>query len=291
MTLKTSLYEHQRAAVDKLLPLKIGALYMEMGTGKTRTALELIARRHAAGRIDRVLWLCPCSTLEDIRMNISYHADGAEPLIHMCGLESISQSPRIYGELMACVEGHRTMLVIDESDLVKNHLALRTKRIEQIRSKCAYRLILNGTPTTKSEVDLFAQWYLLDPRVLGYNSFYSFAANHIEYDEYGKPQRCLNINYLTTKIAPYSFQIKKDECFELPDITREYSSFSLTENQAIHYEGVRDRLLEKVDEFDETTIYRLLTALQLVCSGRFVYGTHRIRSEPFLPTRRTIREF
>ena len=42
MVLKTQLYPHQRAAVDKLIKIRIGALYMEMGTGKTRTTLEFI---------------------------------------------------------------------------------------------------------------------------------------------------------------------------------------------------------------------------------------------------------
>jgi SNF2 family DNA or RNA helicase len=173
------------------------------------------------------------------------------------------------------------MLVIDESDLVKNFYAMRTKRMERIAEKCIYRVILNGTPTTKSETDLFAQWYLLDKRVLGYNSFYSFAANHIEYDKYGKPRRCLNVDYLTAKIAPYSYQIKKDECFDLPKIVYERSPFHLTHEQSAHYEDVMNDLLDMVDEFDETTIYRLFTGLQLVCSGRLVYKTKKIKSRPF----------
>lgn len=43
--LKTGLFPHQARAVEKLLPIKVGALYMEMGTGKTRTTLEMIKRR------------------------------------------------------------------------------------------------------------------------------------------------------------------------------------------------------------------------------------------------------
>ena len=40
--LTTTAYAHQRAAIEKLSQLKVGALFMDMGTGKTRTALELI---------------------------------------------------------------------------------------------------------------------------------------------------------------------------------------------------------------------------------------------------------
>lgn len=34
----TQLFPWQTRAVEKLLPLRVGALYMEQGTGKTRTA-------------------------------------------------------------------------------------------------------------------------------------------------------------------------------------------------------------------------------------------------------------
>ena len=57
MILKTELYAHQKAAVEKLSKIKIGALYMEMGTGKTRAALELIAQRLNTGKVNRVIWL------------------------------------------------------------------------------------------------------------------------------------------------------------------------------------------------------------------------------------------
>lgn len=61
MKIETSLLPHQEAAVGKLGRLKVGALFMEQGTGKTRTALELISRRMDKGKVNAVLWLCPCS--------------------------------------------------------------------------------------------------------------------------------------------------------------------------------------------------------------------------------------
>nr|DAS37945.1 MAG TPA: LGP2/RNA Complex immune pattern recognition receptor [Caudoviricetes sp.] len=36
--LKAALYKQQQRAFNKLSKLKVGALFMEMGTGKTRTA-------------------------------------------------------------------------------------------------------------------------------------------------------------------------------------------------------------------------------------------------------------
>ena len=55
----TELYPYQSAAVDKLLPLKLGAMFMDMGTGKTRCAIELVSRRQQ--RISKVVWFTPVS--------------------------------------------------------------------------------------------------------------------------------------------------------------------------------------------------------------------------------------
>ena len=282
MNLKTNLYEHQQAAVDKLLPIKIGALYAEMGTGKTRMALEIIARRHKAGRIDKVLWFCPCSIKTGIRRDIEYHASGTEELIAIYGLESISQSSRIYYEILQIIENHNVFLVVDESSMVKNHHAIRTQRIMAIAELCRYRMILSGTPISKSEADLYAQWYILDKRIFGYNSFWSFAANHLEYDKYGRIRRTLNVDYLTDKIASYTFSIKKDECIDLPEKEYEMQYFRLTWDQVDHYDEIKWKMLEKVDEFKPETIYRLFTALQLITSGRRVTKCDpKLISRPF----------
>jgi SNF2 family DNA or RNA helicase len=143
---------------------------------------------------------------------------------------------------------------------------------------CNYRLILNGTPISKNEADLFAQWYILDKRILGYNSFWSFAANHLEYDEYGRPVRCLNIDYLTRKIAPYSYTITKKECLNLPAKRYYTKYFSLTDLQNYHYEESKFELLDNINEFDSTTIYRLFTGLQQIVSGRLLTKLLPLRS-------------
>ena len=89
----TKLYQHQQKAVEKLMHLKVGALYMEQGTGKTRTTLELIERRLKSGKIDCALWLCPCSTKKSLREDIEYHTGKGSTMsrnIVIRGIESLS---------------------------------------------------------------------------------------------------------------------------------------------------------------------------------------------------------
>lgn len=274
MTLKTELLPHQIPAVDKLSKLKVGALYMEMGTGKTKTALELIALRIAAGKVDKVLWLCPYSVKATIKAEINKHAENAAVRIE--GIESLSSSTKLNCELLEYVQESRTFLIVDESNLIKNHRAQRAVNIERLAKHCPYRLILNGTPISKCEKDLFMQWYILDWRILGYQSFWSFAANHLEYDEKrkGRILRCLNVGYLVQKIAPYTYQIKKEECLTLPGKYYHTWHFSLTEKQHEEYIDVKNEFLMQIDEFNSTTIYRLFTALQHVTSGNRIVSKY-----------------
>ncbi|MBO4793600.1 MAG: DEAD/DEAH box helicase [Deltaproteobacteria bacterium] len=286
MKLLTDLYPWQRAAVDKLLPIRVGALYMEMGTGKTRTALEMIRRRLDAGKIAHALWLCPCSVRENLRQDIRKHADGALANIAIYGIESLSSSLRLYELLGRFVAAAPTMLIVDESNLVKNHRAIRTERVTRLAASCKYRMILNGTPISRNEADLFSQWYILDWRILGYRSFWSFAANHLEYDPEikGKVRRTLNTDYLIEKIAPYSYQVSMADCWKLPGKRYGVEHCSLTDAQGAHYDEITEKMIAQLDEQRPATIYRMFAAAQAIISGLWVEDDGRhMKTRPMFP--------
>ncbi|MDU6263742.1 MAG: DEAD/DEAH box helicase [Anaerocolumna aminovalerica] len=281
MKLLTKLYPHQYKAVEKLQKIKVGALYMEMGTGKTRVALELIKLRLDAGKVDHVLWLCPCSVKESLKRDIKKHTTGDLSMFTICGIETLSSSIRANAILLRLVQEKKVYLIVDESNLVKNHRAKRTTNITKLAEFCPYKLILNGTPITKNEKDLFSQWYILDWRILGYQSFWSFEANHLEYDDFGRIRRTLNLDYLVGKIAPYTYQVKKNECLDLPRKTYDTVYCHLTERQREHYQNVANDLLLELDELEPHTIYRLFTGLQNVISGLKVTVETNLKSKPF----------
>lgn len=266
----TLLLDYQQRGVEKLSKVKVGAFYAEQGLGKTRMTLDLCKTRLDNGKVEHILWLCPCSAKENLRRDIIKHTGSScENEITIMGIETLSSSIKANIELISLVESMNVYLVVDESNLVKNHRAKRTERIINLSSKCTYKLILNGTPIARNEADLFAQWYILDWRILGYKSFWSFAANHLEYDENvrGKIRRCLNTDYLAEKIALYTYQVTKEECLNLPDKRYEIEYYELTPEQDKHYEQIADELLFKVDELKPHTIYRMFTGLQNVISG------------------------
>lgn len=276
METKTDLLDFQREAVMKLRKLKVGALYMDTGTGKTRVALELAKIRIDADKIDKVIWLCPTS--EQVKTNLiddfNKHTIGWENIIVLCGIETLSSSVKENYRLLDLSKNQRCFLVVDESLLIKNPYTLRSKNITRIAKQCTYKIILNGTPISRNYADLFSQWYILDWRILGYQSYWSFAANHLEYDENThKVRRVLNVDYLTDKIAPYTIQISKKEVVHLPQKLYSTFYFTLTNEQKAHYEFVLDDFLSMetlLQNPDSPLIYRTFTALQQVVSGRCI---------------------
>lgn len=286
----TALLPHQQEAVAKLLPARVGALFMDMGTGKSRTAIELARLR--ASKIDRVLWFCPVSLKETIRRQISLHTDCAVTDVHVftdktnqrhcpsafwyiIGLESMSSSPRVVSTARQLI-GDRCMVIVDESSYIKGHRAKRTNRVTQLATAARYRLILTGTPLTQGVEDLFSQLYFLSPKILGYRSWYSFAANHLEYSERykGLIVRTHNKAWIAAKIRPYVYQVTKDECLSLPDKINLSRYCWLSDEQECAYDAAKQRFYDDVMAYDDggawqssVPLFRLFTSLQSIVCG------------------------
>ena len=273
MKLRNELLQYQNVGVEKLEKYKVGALFGEQGTGKSIIAIELCRLKIEAKRIDKIIWLCPCSAKENIKEEIIKQAP-REMLSYfiICGTETLSTSVRANSYLYHLVQTYKCGVIIDESLLIKNHRALRTQNIIRIAKLAKYKLILNGTPTSRDERDLYSQFYALDWRILGYQTYWSFAANHIEYDKEipDKVVAILNTDYLVKRIEPYTFKITKEECLELPRKNYSTACFYLTKEQEEHYFYTADELLFQVNEYKPETIYQFLSALQAIISGKKV---------------------
>lgn len=280
----TELMPHQQAAVDKLLPARVSALFMEMGTGKTRTAIQFAHLRRR--KISRVLWFCPVSLKETVRQEIFKHTTAqpedvyvfdhktrtppAAAWWHIIGIESMSSSSRAYLAARSLVDD-RTFIILDESTYIKGHRAIRTKRITDLALPARYRMVLTGTPLTQGVVDLFAQMRFLSPKILGYSSFYSFARNHLEYHPEYKNMIVAshNTKYLAAKMQPYVYQVTKEECLTLPEKLYESQWYSMTAQQRDLYEQAKYTLLAESDRYEDISIaiFRVFSALQQVVCG------------------------
>ena len=304
LTFKTELMSHQQEAYNKLQRTKVGALFMEMGTGKTRTALELSVERLNDGKVDCILWLCPVSVKQTIANEVEKHLENAEyklvdssPIqnwqsdIYITGIESMSQSDKSYHNTLKIIDNKEPFIVLDESSFIKNKYAKRTKRIWRLGEHCEYKLILNGTPISNNEQDLYCQWYFLDYRILGYTSYHSFAANHLEFHNEipGYIVRTFNIDHLVSKMSPYLYQIKKEECLDLPKKTYSTRYFNLPFEQWNYYQWQKNKVLDKSlsGNWDASWLFELFSMLQKIISGLKANKTYmydKIEDDPRIQT-------
>jgi hypothetical protein len=290
---KTELMPHQVPAVAKLLPVRVGALLMDMGTGKSRTLLDVARLRQQ--KWDRLFWFTPCALRDNVAGEVLRHTDltradvcvwddaarsagiPRSPRVHIVGIETMSTSDRAvlaYNDLV----GPDSFVVVDESTYIKSNRAKRSQRITNMSRRSRYRAILTGAPMAQGAVDLYGQMAFLSPSILGYRSFWSFAANHLEYEERrgldGRKRRTGRIvtshneDYLAAKIAPYAYQIRKDECLDLPAKLYETRQVSMTADQKALYERVKEEVLAlDYDDWSPITIFHLFTSLQTIACG------------------------
>lgn len=225
---------------------------MEMGTGKTKVALDLINSK--SNKIDYILWICPFS----IKNEIIKERDKWYPSIKIdvVGCETIGSSDRTYLEILKKVATSKTFIVVDESLKIKNINAKRTRRIIEFGGYAQYKLILNGTPITKNVIDLWAQMEFLSPKILKM-SFNQFKNTYCEYYIRGRLKGMVkkqhNIEHLISLIEPYIFDCDLDI-----EAKKMYYNY-FYDVDTFQYSKLKNELLEGIANID---FFVLTTKLQ-----------------------------
>lgn len=104
------------------------------------------------------------------------------PRIFMINVEALSRvkSAQEAARKFLTASGRRSMIVVDESTVIRNKRADRTKFITELGKLADSRRILTGLVSPKSPEDLFSQFWFLDWRILGFDSFLSFRSRYVK---------------------------------------------------------------------------------------------------------------
>ncbi|MGI5394704.1 DEAD/DEAH box helicase [Streptomyces sp. CA-251251] len=161
---KGELSEFQRRDIAKLLSLQHGANFSVPGAGKTRVALAVYAAQKAAGRVNRLLVVCPKSAYE------SWRYETAECLIHPLRINVLDGSLDQWAEVLVVnyerldrslsmlagwLKSAPSMIILDEAHRMK--LGARGTygaACMALGPLAARRLILTGTPAPNGSRDL-----------------------------------------------------------------------------------------------------------------------------------------
>jgi hypothetical protein len=247
------LLSSQQLAITKLQHYKVGALFMEPGTGKTRTAYEL----QCSVSPDYVLYLAPYQAI-----NTTNYAESVPAEIERCGgfsmphdyigFESISSSDRIYLELLRKIsKAANPFIIADESLKIKNYDAKRTRRVIELGRNVEHKLVLNGTPLSRNLLDLWSQMEFLSPKILKMGMA-EFKNTFCEYTVMKKRigNRSLtrewinkyhNLDYLYNLIGPFVFDAKLNIDTNIQHIDIAYT---LSDEEKEKHEFLKEKYLD-----------------------------------------------
>lgn len=239
--------DRQIDCVDKLSKTKVGALFMEAGTGKTRSAMELIKSTDT----DYVIWFTPFQTKENLRTEINKWGGLDCDII---GIESIQNSDRVYLEVYNKLSNSsKATIVMDESLKIKNYDAKRTKRIIQLRNLSEYRLILNGTPLSKNLLDIYSQIEFLSSKILNMsiaefkNTFCEYVKITYNSGGYARSytkefiKKYHNVEYLYQLIEPFIFESKLSLSVGMQHFDL---SYELSESEIKTHNEIKEKYLD-----------------------------------------------
>lgn len=272
----------QMSAVDKLSTLKAGALFMKMGTGKTKTAIDLI--RTKLQFIDKVVWIAPASLLSEksYKDEIAKWCEFTDIILYFT-IEGVSQSDTSYVKLVEVADNNRCFCIIDESIKIKNIAAKRTNRLLRIYDKFSFRLILNGTPITKGLMDFLPQLDFISPKILSMDEA-QFANNYLEYFNDGrKPwnrwSRPANEKALIETIRPYIFDSDLDITSK---IIQKDVEFDLSPDERENYQDAKDDYFSRIHRIDFIAMSQKFQQLYTLCNSKLDAVAKTVGNDQFI---------
>jgi len=301
---QTTTYEHQLEALEGSAEAADYALLMDMGTGKTKVCIDTIVHNFRQKRINFALIVAPKGVIANWTGEIKTHTPEQvirsvvlwKPSLtktHRAELLALSQETDELKFLLMNVEAFSTkkgvdvadffvqkfkvFMVVDESTTIKNRQAKRTKSICTVGREAVMKRILTGSPVTKSPMDLFSQMDFLNPKILGFKSYYAFQGRYAVVQRRTMGAHSFNhivgfqrLDELTGLLQDHSYRVRKEDCLDLPDKVYMKRQVELTKEQSDAYTQMKHLALARLDNGDLSTTQNVLTQimrLQQICLG------------------------
>jgi len=300
----SELWAHQQEAINRAKNLPYYALHFEAGTGKTRTALEIMKHRFNQGqRIQRTLIFAPPIVLQNWREEwlkytkierkevIVLRGTGAQRLkefekgagrVYITNYESLLMKP-LYD---AFVKWQPEITVHDESHRCKNPASKMAKALDDLVNKYSHpslRLNLTGTSILNSPKDLFMQFKVmmggfptLESLVTGKHitNYWHFVKLYFE-DKNARWKGSENYfpdwqpkpsthDLFGRLLASVSMSVNKADCLDLPDEVDVTIPVPLTKQQRIDYDKFEKDMVLSIEGNNFTADIAMVKALRLM---------------------------
>ena len=297
---KTKPYEHQLKALEKSWASDTFALFMEMGTGKSKVLVDNIAMLYDRGAIKgalivapkgvyknwdaiefpthmpdhvehtKVLWEANITKKKQMELDTLFDDKGDLKILIM-NVEAFSTQKGVdFARRFLNIFVGRALIGIDESTTIKSPTAKRTKNILKIGELAKYRRILTGSPVTKSPLDLYTQCKFLDPFHLDEASYYAFRAryaNMVKRNFGGRSVQLVTsyrrLDELAAKLEKFSYRVLKEDCLDLPPKVFTTRIVELSDEQKEMYKTMKHAAIAEHQGKIMSSMSALTTLLRL----------------------------
>ena len=294
---------HQQAYLQRFWKEPVCALFADTGTGKSFMLINNIAMLYDQGHINAALIVAPKGVYRNwlkvevpkhmpehviYRMAIWNPAPRKEEKKSLDSLFEVSEdlkilimnieafsTPKGASFAQSFLRSHNAFFAVDESTTIKNHSAQRTKSTIKAGKLARFRRIATGSPVTKSPMDLFSQCEFLHPDCLGIHSFYAFQARYailversVATHSFKQVVGYRHLDEIHEKLSRFSFRVRKDECFDLPDKVFLKREVELTTEQRRAYDQMVLMALATFEGGMTTTtnaLTQIMRLQQIVC--------------------------
>lgn len=221
------LWEHQQKALEYVTGRTYSGLFMDMGTGKTLTALAYICQE----RFSKVLVLVPKKVSQVWIDEIAKFTVGAtivdltdDPLemrLYRLKNEDLSSSivivnydviERLGSALLAI---KFDLIIADEAHRLKGYKSKNSKMAAKL--KADYRIAMTGTPIHDKPLDVFGIARFLDPSIFGT----AWTPFKFKYGIWRGIYNHILVGYqnqddLTEKMSRFSYFVRREDVIDLP---------------------------------------------------------------------------
>ncbi len=224
-------WQNQEEAYQFAMQHPATMLAMDMGTGKTRVAIDVSMDRID---INRILVVCPKAVLSVWPKELQKHA-GERAYSYMVRqpgkIEDVARQVKEYINPKSAPEVKRyviinydsvwrrelgemilkagfDMVILDESHRAKAAGSKVSKFLALLGKRVRYKMCLSGTPMANSPLDVYGQYRFLDPTIFGTNH----AAFLQEYAIMGGPERRFVVGFKNQKQLNEKFETIAYSC-------------------------------------------------------------------------------
>jgi hypothetical protein len=290
--------DHQFRALRAMAGQTAFGLFMEQGTGKTKTVVDWTSALYRAGDITGMLvvtkkgvhrqWVEEHGP-KDFWVEWSGQWWNGKP-IHPYGpgLQVLTvnydalRSAKTLALVEAFCKSHNGKLLIaaDESQEIKNHRSQRHKAMMKLRPYSSHRVIMTGTPIAKDLTDEWSQMLWLDETILGMRDVTTFRSKYCVMGGFGGHAVIghRNMEEFKERTAPYVFRATKDELGLLPKAHDQWK-FDLTKRQKDMMRELKTQLATQLDSGEVVDIIgaaQALTKAQQISNGFVQLEDNRI---------------